>query len=474
MSRSAVACAVILIASLISVAVPQTVHAANVPGTSCSVFPADNIWNTDISQLPVNPNSATWINSTRPTSGLTHPDFGRPPYGIPFNIAHNNDLHYSFNFQYWDESDPVVATQQPQGPYPVPVNPLIEGPTDSHMLVINADTCKLYETFATNLTTTPFSGGSGAIFDLGSNQLRPAGWTSADAAGLPIFPGLLRFDEVQAGFIGHAIRFTVHNTDNTYLWPARHRAGINDPTLPPMGARFRLKTSYNDPTLSTEAQVVMTAFKHYGLIVADNGSNWYFQGTEDSSWDDQLIADLKRIPVDQFEAIDESSLMIDPNSAQAGTAPAAATAPTAAPRAAGATVTWSAPASGGQPITSYTIIGSPSGQAVVGGGVTTAVVYGLTNGITYTFTVQASNVIGTAPPSPPSNPVTPLARLTAQSQSGAPPGRQPIQQSTPSSAGPRVPAKAPSLNARPLGPPSPSPLPGSPTVLFAPRAFFLR
>jgi hypothetical protein len=317
MSRSAAACAVVLAVSVLGVASARSVHAANVPGTTCSVFPADNIWNTDISKLPVNANSPTWINATKPASGLTHPDFGAPPYGIPFNVAHNSDLNYNFNFQSWSESDPVVATQQSQGPYPVPANSLIEGPTDSHMLVINTDTCKLYETFATDLSTTPYSGGSGAIFDLSSNQLRPAGWTSADAAGLPIFPGLLRFDEVKAGFIGHAIRFTVHNTNDTYLWPARHRAGINDATLPPMGARFRLKASYSDPSLGAEAQVVLTAFKHYGLIVADNGSDWYFQGTEDPSWDDPLIADLKKIPVSQFEAVDESSLMVDPNSGRA-------------------------------------------------------------------------------------------------------------------------------------------------------------
>jgi hypothetical protein len=315
MSRLAGATAAVLAAAAVTFP-PAAAQAAVVPNTSCSVFPANNIWNADISHLPVNANSATWISSTTPTSGKTHPDFGRPPYGIPYNIATNSDLHYNFNFQYWPESDPPVATQQPQGPYPVPANPKIEDPTDSHMLVINKDTCQLYETFATNLSTTPYSGGSGAMFDLHSNHLRPAGWTSADAAGLPIFPGLLRFDEVQAGFIGHAIRFTVHNTNDTYIWPARHHAGINDPTLPPMGARFRLKMSYDISSYGAEAQVVLTAFKHYGLIVADNGSDWFFQGTEDSSWDDTIISDLKLVPVNQFEAVDESSLMADPNSAQ--------------------------------------------------------------------------------------------------------------------------------------------------------------
>ena len=417
----------------------HAVRAAAVPGTTCSVFPADNIWNTDISNLPVNASSATWLSSTGGSSGrLLHPDFGGPPYGIPFNVASNSTLTYSFNFLSASESD--------AGPYPVPAGALIEAPTDSHMLVINKDSCKLYETFATHLNTSPYSAGSGAIFDLNSNQLRQADWTSADAAGLPIFPGLVRLDEVQAGFIGHAIRFTTHNTNDTYIWPARHHAGTNDPTLPPMGARFRLKNSYDISSFGAATQVVLTAFKHYGLIDADNGSDWFFQGTEDTGWNnapyDTMVAQLKTVPASAFEAVDESALMINPDSAQAGTVPAAASAPTAAPRAAGATVTWSAPASGGPPITSYTVTGNPSGQAVVAGGLTTAVVYGLTNGTSYTFRVTANNVVGAGPPSPPSNSIAPNGRLSAQGPSTAPPGRQPVLPST-STAHPRVPVRAP-------------------------------
>ncbi len=457
----------------------RSVSAAAVPGTTCNVFPADNVWNTDISQLPVNANSAAWLGSTGGSSGrLLHPDFGGPPYGIPYNVAGNSDLHYNFNFQYWDESDPPVSSQQPQGPYPVPVSPLVEGPTDSHMLVINKDTCKLYETFATDLTTNPYSAGSGAIFDLNSNQLRHDGWTSADAAGLPIFPGLVRRDEVQAGFIGHAIRFTVHNTNNAYLWPARHKAGINDPTLPPMGARFRLKADFNMAGYGTEARVVLTAFQHYGLIVADNGSDWYFQGTEDSGWNtppyDQMIADLKRVPASEFEAVDESALMVDPNSAQAGRAPSAPAAPVAAPRAAGAQVTWTAPASGGQPITSYTITGTPSGHAVVGSGVTTAVVFGLVNGISYTFTVTATNAIGAGPPSPASNAVVPNGRIVAQSSPAPASGRAPVNQSNP--VPPPVVHLAQAPPAAAAQPPNRAP--GSPTPLpwsaIAPRFFAFR
>lgn len=445
----------LLLAATMLAAGPRSASAASVPGTTCNVFPADNVWNTDISQLPVNANSATWLGSTGGSSGrLLHPDFGGPPYGIPYNVAANSDLHYNFNFQYWDESDPPVSSQQPQGPYPVPSNPQIEGPTDSHMLVINKDTCKLYETFATDLSTNPYSAGSGAIFDLSSNQLRHDGWTSADAAGLPIFPGLVRLDEVQAGFIGHAIRFTVHNTNNAYLWPARHKAGINDPTLPPMGARFRLKAGFDMSSYGTEAKVVLTAFQHYGLIVADNGSDWYFQGTEDPGWNnppyDQMIADLKRVPASAFEAVDESALMIDPNSGQAGKVPSAPAVPVATPRDRGAQVTWTAPANGGRPITGYTITGAPSGHAVVGGGVTTAVVLGLVNGTSYTFTVTATNAIGAGSPSPASNSVMPNGRIVAQSSPAPVSGRLPVNQTNPApSPGGHRPQAPPASAAQP-------------------------
>jgi len=302
--------------------VARPAAAAIVPGSTCQIFPADNIWNTDISSMPVNSHSAAWLASTGAATGkLLHPDFGGPPYGMPINVVHTSHATTNFNFQYWDESDPVVATQQPQGPYPYGSDLLREGPTDSHLLTVDQDTCKLYETWATDYAG-PSTAGSGAIFDLHSNQLRHANWTSADAAGLPILPGLVRLDEVQAGLIAHAIRFTVQSTDQTYLWPARHQAGsASNPNLPPMGARFRLKASYNISGFGAQTQVVLTAMKHYGLIVADNGSNWFFQGTMDSGWNagayPAMIAQLKTIPASAFEAIDESSLMVDPNSAQA-------------------------------------------------------------------------------------------------------------------------------------------------------------
>jgi hypothetical protein len=383
---------------LVAVGAPINANTAPVPTTSCNVFPADNIWNTDISTLPVNANSATWLASTMPTSGNLHPDFGGPPYGIPFNVVDNTHATATYAFTYASESDP--------GPYPAGSDLLVEQGSDAHVLTVNKSTCKLYETFATD--PVAHTAGSGAIFDLGSDQLRPAGWTSADAAGLPIFPGLVRFDEVQAGFIGHAIRFTVHNTDNTYIWPARHQAGIADPSLPPMGARFRLKAGYDISTYGTEAKVVLTAFKHYGLIVADNGSDWFFQGTEDASWDATIISDLKKVPASQFEAVDESSLMVDPNSA-ATTPTAPPGSPTAVVAIAGeasATVTWTAPASGA--VAGYTVVGSPGGASMsVLGSARSATVTGLLDGTAYTFTVTATNAIGPSLPSAPSNSVVP-------------------------------------------------------------------
>jgi hypothetical protein len=317
-SRGAIGLALALVAALVPSSHAGRVVAAAVPSTTCQVFPANNIWNTDISRLPVNAHSAAWLSSTQASTHNLHPDFGGPPYGVPFNVVHTSHATANFTFLYWDESDPAVASAQPQGPYPYGSDLAVEGPTDSHLLSIDQDTCKLYETGGTDYNG-PKTAWSGAVFDLSSNQLRPAGWTSADAAGLPIFPGLVRLDEVQAGLIAHAIRFTVQQSDRSYLWPARHQAGsASNPNLPPMGARFRLKASFPISGFGHEAQVVLTAMKHYGLIVADNGSNWFFQGTMDAGWDSgpypAMVSQLKTIPASAFEAVDESALMADPNS----------------------------------------------------------------------------------------------------------------------------------------------------------------
>jgi hypothetical protein len=282
--------------------------AAPVPSTSCQVFPADNIWNTDISALPVHARSPQWLASMNSATTNLHPDFGGPPYGFPSNVVDNSHPLVSIAFQYASESD--------AGPYPVGADTRIESGSDRHALIINRDTCTLYELFDLAGSGSSWTAGSGAIFNLSSNALRPLGWTSADAAGLPMFPGLVRLDEVQAGAINHAIRFTAVQTDRSFLWPARHQAGAAaNPSLPPMGARFRLKASFDITRFSAQAQVILKAMQHYGLFLADNGSNWFFSGTQDAGWPDSLLSEMKSVPASQFEAVDESSLMVDPNSA---------------------------------------------------------------------------------------------------------------------------------------------------------------
>ena len=295
--------------------------AAPVPTTSCQVFPVDNVWNTDISSLPVYPSSPQWLASMAAATTKLHPDFGGPPYGFPYNVVDNSHATVPVTFQYASESD--------AGPYPVGFDSSIENGSDHHALIINRDTCTLYELFDLSGSGSSWTAGSGAVFNLGSNALRPLGWTSADAAGLPLFPGLVRWDEVQAGAMNHAIRFTAQQTDKSFLWPARHQAGTaSSSLLPPMGARFRLQASYDISHFSPQAQVILRAMQHYGLILADNGSNWFFSGTEDAAWPDSLLSELKTVPASRFEAVDESSLMVDANSAAVSTAcPAASGSP---------------------------------------------------------------------------------------------------------------------------------------------------
>jgi hypothetical protein len=302
----------LLLTAMLAASLVATVPAAAAapPTTNCQVFPADNIWNTDISKLPAHARSTAWLASMAASTTNLHPDFGGPPYGFPYNIVDHTHATVSVTFQYASESD--------AGPYPVGSDTLIENGSDRHALIINRDTCTLYELYGLSGSGSSWTAGSGAIFPLGSNALRPLGWTSADAAGLPLFPGLVRWDEVQAGAITHAIRFTAQQTDQSFLWPARHQAGAAaNPALPSMGARFRLSSTYDISHFSVQAQVILLAMQHYGLILADNGSNWYFSGTEDAAWPDSLLSELKTIPAAQFEAVDESSLMIDPNSAAA-------------------------------------------------------------------------------------------------------------------------------------------------------------
>lgn len=283
---------------------------ALLPGTSCRAFPADNYWHADIRKLPKNKRSKQWLSHMSTSGRMLHPDFGPSygeqsvPYGIPITVV-NGGPKVPVKFDYAAESDRV--------PYPLSRSTRIEGGWDAggdrHAIVVDAATCTLYETWNTRLTSSGWTAGSGAVWSLTSNRLRPKGWTSADAAGLPILPGLLRYDEVAAGKVDHAIRFTTNVTDNRFVWPARHRAGsVSDRSYPPMGARFRLKKSFKGKGFSKEALAVVKAMKKYGLVLADNGSPWYFQGTADTRWGDRLISDLKRIPASKFVAVDTRPL----------------------------------------------------------------------------------------------------------------------------------------------------------------------
>lgn len=286
----------------------------------CSVFPPDNIWNRDVSALPVHANSAAWIASIGLSSPL-HPDFGKGPYrgrilGIPYAVIPSTQPTVPMTFTYADESDP--------GPYPVPFLVPVEGGSskgskgrgDAHVLLVQEGTCSLHEIFASKRRSDgSWSGGSGAVFDLGSNDLRPDTWTSADAAGLPILPGLVRYDEVDAGAIGHALRFTAAVTQRAYVWPARHYASSQtDPALPPMGIRVRLKASVDLSGFSPANQVILTALKTYGMMLADNGSPWFLSGAPDRRWDDDDLHELTTLHGSDFEVVDVSSLMVDPDS----------------------------------------------------------------------------------------------------------------------------------------------------------------
>jgi hypothetical protein len=288
-------------------------------GTNCQIFPADNYWHADISSLPVDPRSAAWLNAMGASTRKLHPDFGpsgdpKNPYGIPVTVVPASQKLVPVTFQYADESD--------KGPYPLGPNTLIEGGANSggdmHAIMVTAD-CQLFETWDTVDTSSGWTAGSGAHWSLSSDALRPNTWTSADAAGLPILPGLLRYDEVKSGHVDHAIRFTTNVTSDSYLWPARHEAGsqANENLYPPMGARFRLKASFNISSYSAQAQTVLRAMQTYGLVLADNGSPWYFQGTADNAWPDALIEALKTIPASAFEAVNTSSLEINANSGAA-------------------------------------------------------------------------------------------------------------------------------------------------------------
>ena len=294
------------VVSVVALGVGVSMAAASpLPGSSCAIFPADNPWNVSVDKLPVEPDSATIINSIGATKGL-HADFGAglwqgQPIGIPYNVVPGTQRKYAVTFDYADESD--------AGPYPIPAGVKVEGGSDRHALIEDKTNCKLYELYDLRKVGTKWYAGSGAIWSLKSNALRPAGWTSADAAGLPILPGLARYDEVAAGRIDHALRFTVAKTRKAYIYPARHYASSStDPALPPMGLRVRLKASYDISGFPTQARVVLQALKTYGMMVADNGSSWFVSGVPDSRWSNDQLHTLGQVPGSAFEVVDTSSL----------------------------------------------------------------------------------------------------------------------------------------------------------------------
>lgn len=285
-------------------AAPDATPAATGGGSTiagCPLFPPDNAWNRDVSGDPVDPNSARYLARMNAATARLHPDFGSDrSYGIPWVAVPGTQARVPVTFQYAKESDP--------GPYPIPADAPIEGGAtatgDRHVLVVDRDACKLYEMWSSFFVGPGWKAGSGAVFDLRSNATRPAGWTSADAAGLPVLPGLVRRDEVTAGEIRHALRFTVAKTQAAYVAPATHFASsATDPDLPPLGMRVRLKASFDVSGFKGAARVVLDALKKYGMLLADNGSDWFISGEMNTSWNDAEISPLKTVPASAFEVV---------------------------------------------------------------------------------------------------------------------------------------------------------------------------
>jgi hypothetical protein len=299
------------VAALVLALSGASAHALRLPSApACPIFPAANSWNQRVDDLPVAPDSAQLIASIGLSAGL-HADFGSGtwdggPIGIPFDVVTSRTPTSRVAFQYADESDRVG--------YPIPKTVHIEGGRsstgDRHAILVDRSSCRLYELYA--LHPKPGGGwraGSGAVWNLRSNRLRPAGWTSADAAGLPIFPGLARYDEVARGVIDHALRFTAPRTRRAYVYPARHFASdSDDPALPPMGLRVRLKASFDISGFPPQARVVLEALKRYGMILADNGSPWYVSGAPSPRWSNDDLHSLGRVTGADLEVVDTSSL----------------------------------------------------------------------------------------------------------------------------------------------------------------------
>ena len=307
MSRRTLAIAVVLGGALLAGSASHATPLPNAPG--CEVFPADNAWNTPVNTLPVAQNSAAMIKAIGLHATL-HPDFGSGtwdggPIGIPFDVVSNATSTHRVRFEYADQSDHVR--------YPIPRGVHIEGGArssgDRHALLINKSTCRLYELYDLHHTSRGWKAGSGATWSLSSDKLRPAGWTSADAAGLPILPGLVRWDEVASGTIDHALRFTAPATRRAYVYPARHFASSSTSTsLPPMGLRVRLKPGVDLTKFPNQARVVLQALQVYGMILADNGSPWYLSGAPNAHWSNDALHALSQLTGANFEVVDTSSL----------------------------------------------------------------------------------------------------------------------------------------------------------------------
>jgi hypothetical protein len=272
------------------------------PLSACAIFPSTNVWNRRVDGLPVASNSSTMIDAIGLDSSL-HPDFSNAGgYGIPFNVVGASTPRSTVTFLYDGESDHVG--------YPIPATPKVEGGSDRHLLMVDTNDCMLYELFAASHGSSGWSAGSGAVWDLGSNALRTAGWTSADAAGLPIFPGLIRYSEVANGVIGHAIRFTAPDTCDGYVYPARHEAGDGSCSVdPPMGLRVRLKATVDISAFGPQSRVILTALQRYGMLLADNGSPWYITGAPDSHWNDDELHDLGQLIGSDFEVVDTTGFV---------------------------------------------------------------------------------------------------------------------------------------------------------------------
>jgi len=281
-------------------------HALRLPSAKrCAVFPKTNPWNRRVDRLPVAASSAAIIGSIGVSTGL-HADFGSglwqgSPIGIPFDAVTRRTPRSRVSFEYGDESDHVG--------YPIPKRVHIEGGSDHHALLLDRSACRLYELGGLARSSGRWHAWAGATWSLRSNRVRPAGWTSADAAGLPIFPGLARYDEVRRGVIDHALRFTVERTRRAYVYPARHYASnLTDPDLPPMGLRVRLKASFDVRPFPRQARIVLMALKRYGMFVADNGSDWYITGAPSPGWSNEQLHTLGRVKGSDFEVVDSSKL----------------------------------------------------------------------------------------------------------------------------------------------------------------------